>query len=206
MQTIGSYGEVYLMTWNENEKAFYAGMRDYSNPEAQFDVAFRSDDGFSWEEIGRIVSVVDTIESPVEPYCSDKVTDINGNNVPTSIFGYDEKNDILITPDPVHMTFGISYPAGEPTQHGDQLKITRGPGNDAPGSTIKALPHGMNRVWAVAYAAGIWQAAGQTSAFPEHGVVATSVDDGETWTITLTGVAGSAFTNVAAGSLETTEP
>jgi hypothetical protein len=122
------------------------------------------------------------------------------------VFGYDKDKDVLITPDPVNMTWGITYPAGEPTQHGDQLKITRGPGNDAPGSTIKALPHGMNRVWAVAYAAGIWQAAGQTSAFPEHGVVATSVDDGETWTITLTGVAGSAFTNVAAGSLETTEP
>jgi hypothetical protein len=33
---------------------------------------------------------------------------------------------------------------------------------------------------------------------PAHGVVATSVDNGDTWTITLTAVAGSYFTNMAA--------
>lgn len=198
-----SKGELYLLTWNESEQALYAGMTDTSDPDDPFvDVALRSTDGLSWEEIGRSSEWEANL---VEPYCSDKVTDIHGHNVPTSVFGYDKANDILITPDPVHMTFGVSYPAGEPFQHGDRLKVIRGPGNAAPGSSIKDLPAGMDQVWAVAYGAGIWQAAGQAGAFPHHGVVATSVDDGESWTITLTDVPGSGFANVAAGSIATTD-
>lgn len=204
-QTFVSSGDVYLLTWDEDKQAFYAGMWDYSqllDPESDrilIEIALRSTDGLHWTEVGRQSGDTSSARiSPIEQYCSDKVIDVHGYKVPTSIFGYDEENDILITPDPVSMSFGTGYPAGEEIAHGHKLKIIRGPENDHPGTATKALPAGMDRVWAVAYAAGIWQAAGQTSTFPGHGVVATSIDDGQSWTITLTDVAGSAFTNMAA--------
>jgi hypothetical protein len=206
-QTLVSSGEVYLLTWNDEERFFYAGMQDYTrtfDPDASgtvadiFDVVLRSTDGVHWTEIERVSREdLDIFSSPIEKYCSNKILDIHDHKVPTSVFGYNKTSDILIAPDPINMSWGVSYPSGEDYHHGDKFKIIRGPGNDHPGSAIRALPAGMERVWAVAYAAGIWQAGGMAGE-PAHGVVATSVDNGDTWTITLTAVAGSYFTNMAA--------
>ena len=197
----GSFAVIYLVMWNKTDKALYAGMLDYSQvalDNTLFDVVLRSSDGLSWSEVERI-PFVELYSSAIEKHCSDKVIDIHGHKVPTSVFGYDEDNDVLITPDPVNMTWGITYPAGEDFQHGDRLKIIRGPNNENAGTVTMALPAGMARVWAVGYAAGIWQAAGEAGEPFAHGVIATSVDDGNTWTITLVDVAGSSFANIAAG-------
>lgn len=201
-KTFVESGEVYLLTWDEAKKAIYAGMRDYSKLTEEhiiYDVVLASSDGLTWTEAERKPDA-GYWSSPVEKYCSDKVKDVHGNNVPTSVFGYDDRADILITPDPVSISFGVSYPIGEKIQHGFQLKIIRGPANEFPGSETMALPAGMDRVWAVAYAAGIWQAAGQAGDDPGSGVVATSVDDGATWEITLVTAAGYVFSSMAAGS------
>lgn len=199
----GDNAYVYLTTWDEDKQAFYAGMIDIVSDETgrvQYDVSLKSPDGRSWNEITRIELVRTRKEpAPVENFCSNKIRDINGNRVPTSIFGYDEATDILIAPDPINMTFGITY--DDPINHGTALKIKRGPDNPDPGEKILPLPAGMARVWAVAFAGGIWQAAGLApGAFPQHGIVATSTDNGDNWTITLTEDPGSDFKSVMGGA------
>ncbi len=202
-QTFVSSGEVYLLTWNEAQNALYAGMQDFTafiEPDYKiFDVVLRSTDGLKWTEVERKVPE-GAFTSPVEKYCSDKVKDVHGNNVPTSVFGYDEDADILITPDPVSISFGVSYPSEEEIQHGLRLKIIRGPRNEFPDSSTESWAAGKVRAWAVAYATGIWQVAGVAGSNPEHGVVATSADGGDTWKITLTSVPGYVFSSMAAGT------
>jgi hypothetical protein len=203
-QVVGSYGDVYLVTWNDDENVLYAGMQDYSEVEASegrdvFDVVLRSTDGLEWTRTERKLRGL-PFESPLEKYCSDRIRDVHGHKVPTSIFGYDGTTDVLIAPDPISISWGVTYPAGEDIEHGHRLKITRGPGNDNPGESTVALPDGMDRVWAVAHEAGIWQAAGGTETYPPKGIIATSVDAGLTWETTLEGEPGTLFMMVAAGS------
>lgn len=203
-KNVAAQGEVYLVTWDESAKTFYAGMLDTSerlDPSSArriFEVALQSTDGNAWSEIRRIELSGDPADAPVEPYCSDKILDSNGRRVPTSVFGYNKGNDILIAPEPINMRFGRTYPEDE-INHGTSLKIKRGPENKNPGTSTIALPSGMQRVWAVAFAGGVWQAAGQSgSDSAPTGIVATSSNNGDTWETTLTDDPISRLSTVAA--------
>jgi hypothetical protein len=203
-QTFGAKGFIYLVTWNETDQALYAGMVDIVEPDdAQvtlYDVTLKSADGKTWTQSGRILQDRRPDQpAPVAQYCSDKILDRNGNRVPTSVFGYDKNKDILIAPDPINMTYGISYPSGEPIHHGERLKIKRGPNNPDPGERTVSLPAGMELVWAVAFAGGVWQAAGQ-------GIVATSTDEGQTWKTTLSEEPRAGYTSVAGGATSDQPP
>jgi len=193
-------GEVYLLTWDEDAKTFYAGMWLLTQDGTGYDVALKSTDGTNWTEVTRVVTVPG-YRPPVERFCSDKIKDRNGNRVPTSVFGYNKGSDTLIAPEPIDMTFGQGYTTtGTELKHGLQLKIIRGPANDSPGTDIISLPSGMSRVWAVGYVGSIWQAVGEMpSGSFASGVVATSNDVGLNWEKTLTESPGSSFTAVAAG-------
>ena len=112
-QTFRPSAEIYMLTWNESEQALFAGMMDYPDNEDTItivDVALRSFDGLSWEEVGEVADPTREGERAIEPFCSNKVTDLYGRKVPTSIFGYDKDKDILITPHPLDLTFGLTYP------------------------------------------------------------------------------------------------
>jgi hypothetical protein len=205
-KNVAAQGEVYLVTWDESAKTFYAGMTDTSelldplSARRVFEVALRSTDGKVWSEIRRIELSDNPADAPVEPYCSDKIRDSNGRRVPTSVFGYNKGNDILIAPEPINMRFGRTYPENE-INHGTSLKIKRGPENEKPGTSTIALPSGMQRVWAVAFAGGVWQAAGQSgSDLSPRGIVATSSNNGDTWEKTLTDDPISRLSTVAAKS------
>lgn len=202
----GENAYVYLITWKEDEQALYAGMVDIVTEDTGpvlYDVTLKSTDGKSWNETSRVKQDRGAEFSrppPVEAFCSDKIKDRNNNRVPTSVFGYDKNQDILIAPDPINMSFGITY-REEDVHHGERLKIKRGPDNPDPGEKTVSLPSGMALVWAVAFAGGVWQAAGRApGAFPQHGVIATSTDNGDTWQITLTEDPGSDFTSVMGGA------
>lgn len=197
-QIFGAKGYIYLVTWNETNQAFYAGMVDIIEADgaqvAFYDVTLKSTDGKKWNEIGRIAQNRRSDQpAPVAQFCSNQILDRNGNRVPTSVFGYDKNKDILIAPDPINMTYGLGYPSGEPIHHGEKLKIKRGPNNPAPGVKTVSLPAGMELVWAVAFAGGVWQAAGQ-------GIVATSTDEGQTWKKTLSEEPRAGYTSVAGGA------
>src|SRR5262249_27094653 len=150
----------------------------------------------SWSEIGRADWWGDPKDprAPVEPYCSNKILDKYGQKVPTSVFGYDKNKDTLIAPDPLWISFGNGYPAGESEYHGQNgVKIIR-----EGGTPVIIMPTGMDNVSAVAFAGGIWQAAGSIG---DHGVVATSHDDGQTWSVTLTETSDNFFSAVAGGKV-----
>jgi hypothetical protein len=202
-QIVYPSAHIYMLTWEPTEQAFYAGMVDYPDDpfgedETVFDIALRSSTGSTWTESGRKPNPQPGDKGVIEVYCSHKVEDTHGSKVPTSIFGYDKDKDILITPDPVILTFGQTYVSDdEYNAYGQQLRVQ---GGNAAGT--RNLPPGMAKVWAVAFAAGIWQAAGETGDNPPCGVVATSVDDGLTWAVTFTDMPGSRFSCVAAAEQE----
>jgi hypothetical protein len=197
-------GEFYALTWNEDDKAFYAGMTDFRQLHDVgdwFDTTFKSTDGVNWNQIDKTSqsSRLWNQSAPIQQYCSDKINDVFGQKVPTSVFGYDEGRDILIAPDPLFFTWGIAVPSGEEApDYGTALILKRGPKNTdmKPAEQRVALPEGMDNVIAVAYAEDIWQAAGSVGI---KAVVATSTDGGENWKVTFTEGEGSGFTAIAAG-------
>jgi len=170
------------IVWDKAAQCFYAGAHIFTVqgrdlPDLDEDILLQSFNGRTWSEIARegwASTSVGHTEGLLAQHCSKRVTDSFGNGVPDGVYGFDANNDILIAPSVVpaiHYNDGLirSHPVSTvavKTKAPDGTEITR--------TVDVGIP-----VNCVAYAGGIWMAAGGT---PTDPMTAYSIDDGATWT------------------------
>ena len=131
-------------------------------------------------------------------HCSKRVLDKNGLPQPDGIYGYDKKKNILITPEVMpaiiygtgtHDPTFIVLDPFHPERGGEAKSTVKVIKKDENGKDItKIVDTGVPQVWSVAFAGGVWQAAGGGITPNQGSMVATSIDDGETWTRVETGI------------------
>lgn len=194
-------GAVYRVCWDEQEHAFYAAYQDDSEGDTggtdTYDVLLRSATGSGWSEVSRKqvggigFDLPPNYVNPIVNHGGTKVKDANGNYVPNCFWGYNKATKTLIFPDP---------PYGAGSDHiGEQLKIEREREDGTKEITKTTLS--FDTIWAVAFAGGIWHAAGQKDETSPGqggtGRIATSTDDGKTWEVTFEGKAGNPIASIA---------
>jgi hypothetical protein len=171
-------GFVVAIVYDKANKVFFAQVTADAGPVLRAGTGdyvwqvLRSVDGAAW-------SVVDTADggpannryaSPIMTAAADPIyQDAAGNNCPGGVYGYDKAKNIVMAPYPDIETFAYEARFG-----GSQVQIRK-----ALGTSYIDIP-GMDRVFSVAYSGGVWVAAGAG----DTALIATSMDDGETWATT----------------------
>jgi hypothetical protein len=175
-------GFVVAMAYDPKEQAFYAQHTQIDPSTNTYSwTVLTSSDGSSWGVASSGDGANDGLyASPIiTSICDPIYQDGEGNNCPGGIYGYDKKKGIVIAPYPPFPAFHY-----ESRDYGQQIQIIT---KDGSGDDIKSVG-GMDTVYAVAFAGGIWQAAGGSG--DSTGVIAASIDDGKTWQIVHTCDAG----------------
>ena len=192
--TYPSFSYVYAMTFDAVDNAFYAAMIHGPGGNATNEVLLKSRSGKSWSEVGRqVIEGGVKYTSLLEPHCSDRIKNEANQPLPSGLYGYDAGKQILIAPHPTpfwHGTLGGEGP-------NIQIQTTDEEGNKHIAITPLA---GFERVNAVAFAGGIWQAAGFSPGDAGTGIIATSIDDGRTWDMAFTSATKSHGVSVICGT------
>jgi hypothetical protein len=103
--------------------------------------------------------------------------DGDNHNCPGGVYGYDWAKKILMAPYPDIAAFAYEQRFTAP-----QVQIRKEHESGERTYTYINMPGGMTQIVSVAFAGGMWQATGGTD--DETALIATSTDDGETWSIT----------------------
>jgi hypothetical protein len=194
------------LVWDIAEEAFYYDQHytfienvHESTPQILSDQIFSSADGSSWSMVSS-TNVGDDPSSYVSPYLThcahNNCLDQYGQHVPDGNMGHDIKAQIVARPEkPRAYNYGAGN-VGLANDVSNNVEIVE----DITGKTsINSVP-GMARLNCAASVDGILMAGGDAPG-PEGGappgIVAFSLDDGETWT-TLTSVSNRVITMVSA--------
>jgi len=169
---------VVAIVYDKTDKVFYA--QATANATGGDDYVWqvlKSADGLSWDVVETTPGGpgAGSYASPIMTEASDPIyQDGNGNNCPGGVYGYDEAHKILMAPYPDIVPFAYERRFGAPQV---QIRTENQAGHRS--YTYIDIP-GMDTIVSVAFSGGMWQAAGSG----EGAQIATSTDDGDTWTTT----------------------
>jgi len=175
---------VVALVYDKEQSKFFAqavtDAQKFPGDEDYTWIVLESRDGLSWgvvESTPGHPGVGNQYASPIMTAAADAIyQDGFNNNCPGGVYGYNKAAKILMAPYPDIVAFAYEGKFGSP-----QVQIRSEDETGYRAYRYIDIP-GMESVVSVAYAGGIWQAAGFSS--DDTAVIATSKNVGTTWDIT----------------------
>jgi hypothetical protein len=176
------HGLTAVLAYDKIKQLFYAQTLDVTQADrgigSNWDwVIISSVDGKIWKEIDRIANGGSNpnYASPIIVNACDSIyKDATGHNCPGGVYGYNKSKRMVIAPYPDMFAYSST---GDTARNQIQILTFDKDGNRL-SREIRSVP-GLNKIFSVAYAGGIWMASGDDGV--SKGLVAYSVDDGKTW-------------------------